>query len=141
MLFYLFTAILAMIFVKKYGRKYLTLVGSIGIAGTLYLISIAYFISSLYRIFSQILIVTSLIAYLLVYGITYAPVMWMWVSEALLPHTIGYAIMINWSGAALIMILFPILLNYMPDNNPGYIFLFFGIYVTLSIYVTRIMMI
>jgi hypothetical protein len=44
--------------------------------------------------------------------------------------------MTNWSGAAFVMILFPILLEHLPNNNPGYIFLFFGIYLTFSLSIT-----
>ncbi len=90
---------------------------------------------------SQLLIVVFFFVYLLVFGLTYAPVMWMWMSEALLPHTIGYAVMVNWSGAAIVMILFPILLEMMPARNPAYIFLFFAAYLALSLIVTQAIMI
>jgi hypothetical protein len=63
--------------------------------------------------------------------------MWIWISEALLPHTIGYAIMVNWGGASIVMIFFPILLEILPGHNPAYIFLFFAIYLTLSLFVTN----
>lgn len=137
MLFFLLSSIISLIFIKKYGRKILTIVGTIGLAITLYVISFAYFISSTNISLSQILIVTFLFVYLLVYGLTYAPVMWMWVSEALLPHTIGYAVMVNWAGAAIVMIFFPILLEHLPEHNPTYIFLFFAVYLTLSLFVTN----
>lgn len=43
--------------------------------------------------------------------------------------------MVNWSGAALIMILFPIVQEAVP--NQGFIFAFFGTMAILSIPVTR----
>jgi hypothetical protein len=48
--------------------------------------------------------------------------------------------MTNWGGAALIMILYPILLEKLPEKNPGYIFMFFGLFVTLSLPVTKKLM-
>lgn len=44
--------------------------------------------------------------------------------------------MVNWSGAALVMIFFPILLEHLPGHNPAYVFLFFAVYGTLSLWVT-----
>jgi hypothetical protein len=137
MMFFWFSSFVSLIFIKKYGRKLLTMAGTIGLMFTLFIMSYAYFISLSNVSLSQFLIVTCLFLYLLIYGLTYAPVMWIWVSEALLPHTIGYAIMINWGGAAIVMIFFPILLEILPGRNPAYIFLFFGIFLTFSLLVTN----
>jgi hypothetical protein len=61
--------------------------------------------------------------------------MWMWVAEAVQPTKIGYAIMCNWAGAALIMILFPIVQASV--SNQGYIFAFFGLFALLSVPITK----
>lgn len=69
---------------------------------------------------------------------TYAPIMWMWLAETLQPAKIGYAVTANWCGAALVMILFPIVQQMVP--NQGIIFAFFGIVATLSLFVTNKLM-
>lgn len=131
MFFYLLSSTYSIVLVKKYGRKPLTQFGSIGLAICLYSISYAYFIADTQLGLSQFLIVAFLFIYLFVYGVTYAPVMWMWVSDALLPHTIGYAIMVNWSMASLVMIFFPILVETISSSI---IFLIFGLFTTSSLY-------
>jgi hypothetical protein len=44
--------------------------------------------------------------------------------------------MINWSAAATVMIFFPILLDHLPGHNPAYIFLYFAVFLTFSLFVT-----
>lgn len=80
MLFWWFCSLVSIIFIKKYGRKILTVGGTISLAICLYIISYAYFITVSNMALSQFLIVTFLLLYLLFYGLTYAPVMWIWVS-------------------------------------------------------------
>ena len=57
------------------------------------------------------------------------------------PEKLGIAIMVNWGGAAIVTTLFPIVIEIVPDRNPGYIFLFFAIYVAISYGVTSKLMI
>ena len=80
MLFYLFTSVLALPFIRKYGRKELTSNGSIGLLFSLLVISLGYYLSNSRPSLSQLLIVVFLFIYLLIFGVTYAPVMWIWVS-------------------------------------------------------------
>lgn len=132
--FWVFSAI-SIAYVGKYGRKEMTIWGTYGIAATLYAITFGYFMVGTSLTTAQMIIFLSMIAYLFVYGMTYAPIMWMWVAEALQPAVIGYAIMLNWAGAALIMIFFPLVQAAVP--NPGYIFAFFGTFAVLSIPITK----
>lgn len=136
MSFYLFTSVRALPFLRKYGRKELTLFGSVGILISLLAISLGYFLSTIQPSLSQNLIILFLFIYLLIYGVTFAPVMWIWVAEVLLPQEMGYAIMMNWGVAALVMIAFPVLLDRLPGHNPAGIFLFFAIFVAASLFVT-----
>lgn len=80
----------------------------------LYAISYGYFISQSQPALAQTIIVTAFLLFLMAYGLTFAPVMWIWVSEAVQPKNIGYPIMANWFGAASVMIMFPIALKYLP---------------------------
>lgn len=128
--FGVFSAI-SIAYVGKYGRKEMTIWGSYGIAVTLYAITFGYFLAEASPLTAQMVIFFSMIAFLFVYGMTYAPIMWMWLAEALQPTKIGYAIMVNWTGTALIMILFP--LAQAAVSNQGYIFAFFGTIAVVSI--------
>lgn len=80
MLFYLLSSLLSLPFLRKYGRKELTLYGSIGLLISLLAISLGYYLTNSQPAMSQLLIVIFLFVYLLIYGLTYAPVMWIWVS-------------------------------------------------------------
>ena len=107
LLFLVFSAI-SIEYVNRFGRKQLTLWGTYGITATLLGIAAGYVIAEFNAELAQILIFVCLVLYLLAYGMTYAPLMWMFVAEALLPSQVGYAVMANWLGAALVMVLFPI---------------------------------
>ena len=63
----------------------MTLWGTYGIAASLLGITFGYFMSESYPSPAQIIIFVSLIVYLFMFGMTYAPLMWMWVTEALKP--------------------------------------------------------
>lgn len=136
-LFFCFSAI-AIEYVSIYGRRPMTIWGTYGIAASLLGITFGYFMVNSHPSFSQITIFCCLIVYLFMYGMTYAPLMWMWVAEALQPSQIGYAVMANWGSAAFIMILFPIVTELVP--NQGYIFLFFAVVALLSLIVTKKLM-
>jgi hypothetical protein len=132
--FWIFSAI-SIFYVGKYGRKDMTVWGTYGIALTLFAITFGYFLAESSPVTAQMVIFLSMIAFLFAYGMTYAPIMWMWVAEAVQPTKIGYAIMCNWAGAALIMILFPIVQASV--SNQGYIFAFFGLFALLSVPITK----
>jgi hypothetical protein len=78
-LFFSFSAF-AIEYVSKYGRKQMTLWGTYGIGISLLSITFGYFMADSYPSFAQITIFISLIVYLFMYGMTYAPLMWIWVA-------------------------------------------------------------
>ena len=86
----------------------------------------------------QVLIFGGFVLELFVYAMTYGPIMWMWVAEALQPSQIGYAAMASWGGAALVLILFPIVQQRL--ENQGFIFLFFAFFALSSLLVTNKLM-
>lgn len=139
MFLYMFFSAMSLPFVSKYGRKDMTLWGTYGLAATLYMITLGYFLVSTMPMVAQLIIFFSMIMYLFVYGMTFAPIMWMWVAEAIQPHLIGFAVMTNWAGSALVMIIFPVIQSAV--SNQGYIFAFFGTCAALSVYVTNRLMI
>ena len=78
-LFFFFSAV-SIGYVNRYGRKEMTLWGTYGLIVALYLLNFGYFISDIFPSLAQLIIFVMLILYLFVYGMTYAPVMWMWLS-------------------------------------------------------------
>jgi len=80
MFLYFCFSFISMIYVGRYGRKLITMVGTIGLVIALYLITAGYFLKSTNLALAQIIIIISMIFYLFAYGMTYAPVMWIWVS-------------------------------------------------------------
>ncbi len=80
MFLYMLFSAMSLTFVSKYGRKDMTLWGTYGLATTLYMITLGYFLVSTMPIIAQLLIFFSMIMYLFVYGMTFAPIMWMWVA-------------------------------------------------------------
>ena len=133
-LFFAFSTI-SLKFVNKYGRKQLTLWGTYGIIVSHISISIGYFINHTNEALSQKVVFFSLILFLFIYAMTYGPIMWMWLPEALQPSQIGFAVTANWSGVSLTLILFPILQAILPSQ--GYFFLFFALIAFFSIFVTK----
>ncbi|MFM7850976.1 MAG: hypothetical protein ACKO96_03460, partial [Flammeovirgaceae bacterium] len=69
-----------------------------------FLIAIGYFANI------SLFILVGLFGFLTAFGMTFAPVMWLWASEVIQPEKLGVAIMVNWGGAALVMTLFPIVI-------------------------------
>jgi len=42
------------------------------------------------------------------------------------PNIVPFSTGVNWAGAALVMLLFPIIKSMLPNKNPAYLFLFFA---------------
>ena len=80
MLLYLIFSALSLPSVSKYGRKDITLWGTYGLVFTLYMITAGYFLVSSFPTLAQLLIFFSMVLYLFVYGMTFAPVMLMWLA-------------------------------------------------------------
>lgn len=80
MLLFLITSIIAIGYVSRHGRKQMTLLGTYGLAVTLYIMTFGYYIATNSPSLAQIIIFASMILFLIVYGMTYAPIMWMWVA-------------------------------------------------------------
>ena len=116
----------------------MTIWGTYGIVLTNSAIALGYFISPVLPALAQVLIFGGFVLELFVYAMTYGPIMWMWVAEALQPSQIGYAAMASWGGAALVLILFPIVQQRL--ENQGFIFVFFAFFALSSLLVTNKLM-
>jgi len=45
--------------------------------------------------------------------------------------------MVNWGASALSILLFPMIKARLPDQNPAFLFLFFAIWSTVSVFVSQ----
>jgi MFS family permease len=77
---------------------------------------------------------TILIAVVLLRGVfsfTLGPIVWLYMAEIVKPNIIPYGTIVNWFGATLVMLLFPILKEHL--GGPGWIFIFNACFCLLSI--------
>lgn len=79
LLFFISSAV-SINYVTKYGRKEITLWGTYGLAIVLFIMAFGYFIADTSPSLAQIIVFMTLVLYLFVYGLTYAPIMWMWLA-------------------------------------------------------------
>ena len=66
------------------------------------------------------------------FGLSLGPVVWLYIPEVVQPNIVPFSTGINWGGAALVMLLFPIIKKSLPNENPSYLFFFFSIWCVLS---------
>ena len=74
------------------------------------------------------------------FGFSTGPVVWIYVSETVQQNFIPISTMINWMTVSVVTTFFPIL-NEKLGGNPTWIFMVFGIYTVLGVFVTRSLMI
>lgn len=128
-------------FLHIYGRKLHALAGSSACTVCLLIVTTGYFIQTNHLVLTQLLIVFGLLGYLFCFGMTFSPVIWMYIPEVVQPRLVGYAVMGNWLGAALMVILFPMVIEILPNHNSGYVFMAFAIYGMTSLFVINKLMV
>jgi hypothetical protein len=101
-------AVVSINFLEVYGRKLHIIAGTSACTVCLTVVSIGYFINNLAPFLSQLFIIFGLLIYLFCFGLTFSPVVWMYIPEVVQPNLVGYPVMGNWFGASIVMILFPI---------------------------------
>jgi len=88
------------------------------------MIGIAFIIGNVFPLLAQVLSLGGISFYFYIFGMTYGPILWIWLAEALQPKQLGYAVLANWTGSAITALLYPIAKEMVP--NQGYIFLYFA---------------
>jgi hypothetical protein len=106
-----------------FGRKALTLFGNLGLGVIDILLAVLFLFPDWAP--SGILILVLLILYMIVYGVSLGPVVWLYVPEIIPAKIVPFATMMNWTGASLVVIFTPIL-TQLNDNNPYPVFFFYG---------------
>lgn len=119
------------------GRKVLLQVGSFMACVGCGVIAAGFFIKNSLPGVSIVLIVFGLVLFMANFGFTLGPVVWVYLPEIVQPNVLPYATMVNWASAAIIMLLFPVIKETLPDKNPAMLFLFFAIWSTLSFFFNK----
>lgn len=119
------------------GRKVLLQIGSFMSCVGCGVIAIGFFLTKTSPGVSIVLIVFGLVLFMANFGFTLGPVVWVYLPEIVQPKVLPYATMVNWASAALIMLLFPVIKEKLPDKNPALLFLFFALWSTLSFFFNK----
>jgi MFS transporter, SP family, arabinose:H+ symporter len=119
----LFATIGTVFLLTKVGRRPLTLFGNLGLAIVDIAIGILFVFSDWGP--SGMFVFALLIVYMIIYGISLGPVVWLYVPEIIPANIVPIATMMNWLGCSLCVIFTPIAIK-KNDENPEYVFFFYG---------------
>lgn len=107
----------------RVGRKPLTLYGNLALAIVDILIGILFVFDNWAP--SGMIVFVLLMVYMIVYGISLGPVVWLYVPEIIPAKIVPFATMMNWFGCSLCVMFTPIAISANNDN-PYPVFFFFG---------------
>jgi hypothetical protein len=119
----LVATIVPIFMLTKVGRKPLTLFGNLGLA----VIDIALGILFVFQDDWQpagMFIFALLIVYMIIYGVSLGPVVWLYVPEIIPANIVPMATMMNWFGCSLCVIFSPIVTSMVGNSYP--VFFFYG---------------
>ncbi len=95
-------------------------VGAFGLSVALLFITIGFFIQDHSPASSNGLILTGLFSYMFIFGASYGTILWLYVAEIAQPSIVSYATLITWLCATIVLVIFPILADILPGQNPSY---------------------
>lgn len=119
------TSLIVSYLLSRIGRKLILMIGTIFAAISTGIIGIGYFIRDSYTDIGNVLILLGLVIFMANFGLSLGPVVWLYIPEIVQPNIISFSTGINWAGASLVMLLFPIIKEILPNQNAGYLFFFF----------------
>lgn len=117
---------------SKVGRRVILQAGTVFGAITTALIGVGFLIRDSNEDAGNIMILLGLVLFMANFGLSLGPVVWLYIPEVVQPSIIPFSTGINWAGAALVMLLFPIIKKGLPNENPSYLFFFFSIWCGVS---------
>ena len=130
-------AVLSIFILARIGRKTMIQFGTFSLSVALLLITVGFFIQESSPTSTNGLILAGLFSYMFIYGISIGTIVWLYLAEIAEPSIISYATLVTWCGAAIVMVLFPIIKNILPGQNPSYLFLFFLVWTSISFVVNH----
>lgn len=109
----IFATLLTSFLLGKFGRKFILQSGTLFEAISLMIIAIGFLINSKEdgadNSFSNVMILFGLFLFMLIFGLSLGPVVWLYIPEIVQPSIIPYSTAANWIGALLTIFLFPII--------------------------------
>ena len=129
------TAILTTILMKRLGRKFFIQFGTVTACFCELIIFIGFLIDDQYKVASPILISIGMIVYMANLGFSFGSVLYLYAPEIVEPHILPYSSMANLLGAAICILVFPIIKDALPNQDPDYLFLFFFTWCLVSIFI------
>jgi hypothetical protein len=73
-----------------------------------------------------------------VFGLTLGPLTWIYISETVEPKYVPFATALNWAGASLVIVMFPIIKENFLHGNPFIAFVFFASCCFFTLVISRI---
>lgn len=132
-----FSTIIAVFVFIRIGRKPLTYFGNVSLAIIDIIISILFMVSEKDKSVGTSIIIL-LVLYMLIYGISVGPVVWVYVPEIIPAKRVPLATMMNWFGASICVICTPIAIS-ANNGNPYPVFLFFGL-ISVTLFVVNLLL-
>ncbi len=111
------------IVLTRVGRKPLTLWGNLALAVIDILLGLLFVFDKWAP--SGMIVFVLLMVYMIVYGISLGPVVWLYVPEIIPAKIVPFATMMNWFGCSLCVMFTPIAIA-ANHKNPAPVFFFFG---------------
>jgi hypothetical protein len=73
-------------------------------------------------------VLVGLFLFMAVFGLSFGPLVWLYIPEIVPASIIPYSTTTNWVTASMVIILFPIVTADFLNGNPGVLFLFFTVW-------------
>jgi SP family xylose:H+ symportor-like MFS transporter len=126
------TSLIVSYLLSRIGRKTILQIGTIFGAISTGIIGVGFFIHDSNTDVGNVFILLGLVIFMANFGLSLGPVVWLYIPEIVQPSIVPFSTGVNWAGAALVMLLFPIITEILPNKNPGYLFFFFSAWCVAS---------
>lgn len=70
-----------------------------------------------------------------VYAISVGSMLWVFLPALIQPSLIPVASFMNWVSSAIVLIVFPLVKDKLPNQNPGWLFIFFAAYTLMCFFI------
>lgn len=80
----------------------------------------------------QTLIVVGLFIFIGVFGLSLGPLVWIYIEDIAQPWFVPFTTGLNWGLSALVVILFPVVVNRVLGGQPQLLLLFFTVWCLIS---------